>query len=808
MVAIPAAATAAAAGPAPAVEQPAPAPAPAIATAAPQSAHPVGRPADSIRDWLAGLPTNRFSGFTTGALFLLRRDWSEAEPGAAAASITSLPGQNVFAVSTLSDSGAGSLRQAILDANAAPGADLIRFDVAGVIRVGSSSLPAVTDTVKIDGTTAPRFLDSPIVRIDFQNTDGLRLAAGASNSEILSLSLVDAAGAGVTIAASDTTLTGNYVGVWGDGRTVEGNRGDGILLAPGATGNKIGTGEDGPFVLSNVISGNYGNGITISAAGYNVVQANYIGTDSTGQRRLANRGNGIQITDAAFGNLIGGDATNNNSPTQGTFARPPLGNLISGNRGDGVLIDAKATDNTLSGNYIGTTASGTSPLGNRGDGVAIVGADFNRLAGTTATQEPFVFFNVLAGNRGNGLRISDSNDTIVWANFFGAGSDNATAVPNRGDGVLVEGSSARTLVGGEIPLGNVMAGNGRYGIEVTDTASGFLSFNSFVGQTAFGPTPVPNHAGGIRITSSNPAFDIQDSLTWNVIRTSLIGGNWGNGIEFLEDAHGAEVKDTAVGTNYKINSALPNRGNGIVIGGNASKIAIGGFNPSIQQFDSNFSVHVGSNGGYGIVLQGGAHDSTVFDTRVGLGIGVPIGNAWQLPNQRGGILIRGTSRITIGGPPETDEGRRLADEIAANRGNGVTAMFAQELQILGSVIADNARSGIVLVGGSGTEIGRPLIGNIIRNNGWYGLSATGRMDGSVAQSSTISDNGSSGVRLSGARGITIGGNGLALVNDISRNQGWGILATGWSRGSTLATNISNDNTRGDVNTALAFGLDT
>src|SRR5262245_1870838 len=62
-----------------------------------------------------------------------------------------------FVVTNLGDAGAGSLRQALLDANHTAGPDLIRFRVAGTIRLTSGALPAVTGTVNIDGTTAPGF---------------------------------------------------------------------------------------------------------------------------------------------------------------------------------------------------------------------------------------------------------------------------------------------------------------------------------------------------------------------------------------------------------------------------------------------------------------------------------------------------------------------------------------------------------------------------------------------------------------------------------------------------------------------------
>ncbi len=79
---------------------------------------------------------------------------------------------------------------------------------------------------------------------------------------------------------------------------------------------------------------------------------------------------------------------------------------------------------------------------------------------------PFVFYNVISGNGGNGLRVTNSNDTTIQANFIGIGADNLTAVGNALNGVLVEGSSTNTTMGGPIPLGNVDAANGQNGIVV------------------------------------------------------------------------------------------------------------------------------------------------------------------------------------------------------------------------------------------------------------------------------------------------------------------------------------------------------
>lgn len=54
-------------------------------------------------------------------------------------------------VTNTNDGGAGSLRQAILDANASAGTDTITFSISGTITL-SSTLPAINNDLMIDGT--------------------------------------------------------------------------------------------------------------------------------------------------------------------------------------------------------------------------------------------------------------------------------------------------------------------------------------------------------------------------------------------------------------------------------------------------------------------------------------------------------------------------------------------------------------------------------------------------------------------------------------------------------------------------------
>ena len=124
--------------------------------------------------------------------------------------------------------------------------------------------------------------------------------------------------------------------------SVAGNQVVGIVIGVSGTFSYQATVNVG-FQLSNVISGNGGNGIGIDGASDNQIAMNFIGTDATGTLPRGNAQNGILVTDGATNNLIGGQATGGNDPTGEVFVRPPQGNLISGNGANGVLINAGAT---------------------------------------------------------------------------------------------------------------------------------------------------------------------------------------------------------------------------------------------------------------------------------------------------------------------------------------------------------------------------------------------------------------------------------------------------------------------------------
>ncbi len=537
------------------------------------------------------------------------------------------------------------------------------------------------------------------------------------------------------------------------------------------------------FEASNVLSGNGGNGIAVVGSNDNVIAMNQIGTDVSGSNAVPNMQNGVVLTRAASGNVIGGTATANNDPTAGVFARPPLGNLISGNRINGVSIVAGATDNILAGNFIGTTASGNAALGNARDGVAISAADGNSLLGTTFQQSPFVFYNVLAGNGGNGLRITNADDTTVQANFMGTSADNSSAVPNGGSGILVSGTSANAVVGGVIPLGNVTSGNNGHGISVTDQATGFVSFNTFAGMAAFGGA-IPNRLNGIQITATGGN---------NLIRTCLVAGNLGNGIVIGGDATGVTVEDTAAGTNSAIAEAIPNRGSGIVITGTAHGNAIGGFQPSVET-----KVHMSGNGRYGIEIRGNAYDNLIFNTVVGAGFNV----IDRLPNALGGIFLgQGTSGTVIGGTQPL-----MANRVLYNNGPGITIAKASNNRIIGNEIRENLGSGLWINGGFDNRIGAVAAGNQIVSNSQHGLYATGDTSGTTVVANTILGSGSNGISLNAVSLLQIGLGASEEANEIITSAGYGLYATGDCLGTNVIRNRILANALGNVDISSATGI--
>ena len=645
-----------------------------------------------------------------------------------------------FLVSNLNDAGAGSLRQALIDANAVPGSatEPIQFAVAGTITLTSGPLPSITHPVDIDGASAPGFSRTPVVEVDDNGFAGLRFDVGSAGSTLQSIGLVHASSDALTLNDHDITVVGNFIGLRLDGTTPASNGGDGLVINPTSFHDTIGAATtDGTLIslASNVISANVGDGIAVHGSSGNVIVANYIGTDLNGTAGRGNAGNGVVFDQGASGNFLGGTVPFVNSDGQ-----VPLSNLISGNEGDGVLITGGSSFNALAGNLIGTDATGNAPLGNRLDGVGILdGSDNNVLRGTTFTQSPFIYANIVGGNGGNGLRVSDSDNTVIQANIFGIGEDNKTPLGNAGDGALLEGTSANTQVGGVIPLGNICSANGQNGLEIRDTVSGTIAFNTFTGIAAFEDYPnLGNGQDGMLVTATGGN---------NTIRTTVISSNHANGIEIGGEATGVQVTDAIIGLNTNGSLALPNGANGILIDGDAHGNAIGGFQPSVVP-----QVTISANLGHGVLIAGTAHDNSVFHSDIG-------------------TAIEGRTAIGNGGA-----GIYLAPGTFANTIGGADPSFA-------NVISGNLGNGIELSGTGGNTISGNLIGV--------------QSPGKVVTALLPLPNGGSGIVIDGSNNNLIGGTAPGAGNTVAFNAGAGVLINSGAGNAILGNSIF-DNAGGGI----------
>ena len=278
-----------------------------------------------------------------------------------------------FTVTSTADTGPGSLRQAILDANANPGFDTIAFDIPGAgvhTIIPATALPSINDPVLVDGYSQPGA--SP-------NTD----PAGFNGILLIELSGTAAPMNGLVISAGGSTIRGLVI-----------NRFMGL-------------------------STDTGNAILLNSAGGNHIEGNFFGTDPGGT--LAQGNEDTAIIFGSDDNVIGGTT-------------PEARNVISAT--GRVALFVITAGNVIQGNFIGTQRDGVSPLGNL-SGIGFVGngfADNNTIGGTAAGEANVIAFNEIHGvvsefasSTGNAIRGNSIHDNGAL------GIDNGTGGPHFND---------------------------------------------------------------------------------------------------------------------------------------------------------------------------------------------------------------------------------------------------------------------------------------------------------------------------------------------------------------------------------------
>jgi photosystem II stability/assembly factor-like uncharacterized protein len=469
-----------------------------------------------------------------------------------------------FVVTNVNDAGSGSLRQAILDANAVPGRDRITFNIPGTgvstITV-NTFLPNITEPVTIDGTTQPGFAGSPVIELNGANvlssTAGSLVGAGsgliitAGDSVVRGLVINRFIGSGILIqTGGGNRVEGNIIGLDPTGTVKRPNGLDGVTISASSSNIIGGT----TLSQRNVISCNSGNGITVSGGG-NQIKGNYIGIDISGTQMFTGvgSGNGWGISlgngtpQLSSGNVVGG-------------TEPGARNVISGNQAGG--LDASGTGSVVQDNYIGTNAAGTGKLPN-GVGVKITGV--NVVVGGTTPEAR----NIISGNlTGVWFDFFSSNPLVTFkGNYVGTDPTGMVAVGNT-TGIL---SSGQALIGGtDLGAGNLISGNEGTGIQLNCCGSGSaIVKGNFIGTDASGTRPLGNGTG-IDIESANNLIGGAEVGARNIISGNSLGISLGGLIS--SGAVANVIRGNLIGTSAAGDAPVSNQAQGVYIRDGSSNV--------------------------------------------------------------------------------------------------------------------------------------------------------------------------------------------------------------------------------------------
>ncbi len=512
-----------------------------------------------------------------------------------------------FLVSTAADSGAGSLRQAILNSNAAPGSNTIDFGIGTGAQTISllSALPNITVPVLIDGTTQPGYTTAPLIDLDGtgagSSASGLDLAAGSGGSTIRALVIDNFAADGIVITTTGNIVQRSYIGTNAAGTAVGSQAMTYGIVDTAGSNNTIGGTTAG---AGNLISGN-SEGILLqnALASDNLVVGNLIGTDITGKVALPNL-QGVGVFGAP-GNTIGGTTSG-------------AANLVSGNSNFGVVISGgQSTGNIIAGNKIGTDITGTLALSDS-HGVEIAnGATNNTVGGLTGTPGTGAG-NLISGNTAAGVYMGMESGNVVAGNLIGTDITGAHALSND-FGVYFDIDTTNNTVGGTAAgAGNLISGN----VDGIDNATTDVIAGNKIGTDITGTVALPNTTFGVILVSNS-----------TIGGTAAGAGNLisGNKTGILAFGGANLIEGNLVGTNATGLTALGNTQDGIDVKSSAETIggtAAGAGNTIAFNTDDAVNVITGTGdailenliyrNGSGIVLASGANNNQIAPVITGV----------------------------------------------------------------------------------------------------------------------------------------------------------------------------------------------
>jgi len=422
-----------------------------------------------------------------------------------------------------------------------------------------------------------------------------------------------------------------------------------------------GVGTNGEFGYFGVVGGKVSLDSTLSGT-YQVSQGDPFGritflakgisdvVNNAEQNSISGNYIGTNASGANLGNTGNGvNITDASNSTIGGTATG-AGNVISGNSGNG--IDILSDGNFVQGNKIGTNAAGTAALGNVLDGIHLNDASNNRIIGNVVSDNGFGQNGINQDAAGINLESKDLNN-IIAGNKIGTNAAGDAMLGNSLHGIFLGNGSSNNTIGGPTDNDrNVISGNGQFPVADFATQGG-------VGVYIFGANTSgnvvqrnyigTNAAGTDALTNSVIGVLISQSFG-NTVQGNLISGNRFVGLEIAGGtASGNLVQGNLIGTNAGGTRAIPNGLDGITIN-NAPNNSIGGTTAGAGNL-------ISGNGSVGIQLFGTLTQRNVIE---GNALGLDSAGRPTLPNRAGGIFVN-TGLLTnqVGGtaPDQANRGQ-------------------------------------------------------------------------------------------------------------------------------------------------------
>lgn len=654
----------------------------------------------------------------------------------------------------------GTLRWCMNQANLAAGSHTVNFNIPGaapyVINIGST-LPTFNNAgnnITIDATTQPGYVVGVPVII-------IRGKAGLAGMQI-----------------QNSNATGHVV--------------KGLIFQILSTGISITGGSN---------HGIYGCWFGINDAGNSKVG---VTIEKNGIEVSNSQGVKIGGTNAGEGNVISGCA-NVTAASQGTFA--------------GLYVSGGNTNNTrITGNYVGTDATGTLGGPNLGNGALEYFHQNGITISGTNNSAVFIRNNVISNNFSSGIRVIQdnswigSNNVTITGNFIGTDKNGMLPLGNGTAGIWASESQNLTIGGNTAALANVISANGKTTVpNVTNTqnATEWDWYNSagiycdnisnstikgnFVGTDITGSSSgVAQSMGNLYAGIKIKAYGGTSPKNLTIGGTTAADGNiiGGNGYRsFAANAsypgHGILLQGTTVnGVNVYKN----------LVGISPSGLNIGNKQDGISLQDGVQNCNIGgpnlgnitSNNTFGVFLQKNCNNNTISSNFVGTNAS---GTA-AAGNSQGGICLQQLSNSNTISTNIIGGNSAAAGIIIRNGGSPAAPANNNNIQsnIIGATAGGAALPNLIGIYIEGGSTGTIVSANTIKSNTTHGISLD-KGQASRIISNIINDNGGNGIDLANGSSNNIIGGASSEANNITANAGHGI-------------GFSAPNTAGSVNNAI------